>query len=116
MANKLDPMDLKQIVTLHLDGESNCSIANILGISRKAVNAYMNLFKASQMPLKDLLEMKDASLREFFPIKTTIKNDRFDRLMHYFERTKLSRHAPGFTLQYHHLEYERSDPEPYSYT
>ncbi|VTQ07280.1 hypothetical protein [Sphingobacterium daejeonense] len=34
MANILDPMDLKQILTLHIDGLSNRRIAVILGISR----------------------------------------------------------------------------------
>lgn len=47
MANTLDPMDLKQIITLHLDGISNRRIASILGISRNTVNTYMQLFVAS---------------------------------------------------------------------
>lgn len=34
MANILDPMDLKQIITLHLDGASNRRIGSVLGISR----------------------------------------------------------------------------------
>jgi DNA-directed RNA polymerase specialized sigma24 family protein len=43
MANKLDPMDLKQIITLHLDGKSNRAIGTLLGISRNTVNSYMQL-------------------------------------------------------------------------
>ncbi|WP_342663075.1 helix-turn-helix domain-containing protein, partial [Flexithrix dorotheae] len=43
MANKLDPMDLKQIITLHLDGLSNRKIGKTLGISRNTVNQYMAL-------------------------------------------------------------------------
>ncbi len=38
MANTLDPMDLKQIITLHLDGYSNRNIGTSLGISRNTVN------------------------------------------------------------------------------
>ncbi|MCV6629793.1 MAG: hypothetical protein OIF50_08030, partial [Flavobacteriaceae bacterium] len=37
MANKLDPMDLKQIISLHVDGHSNRSIAKTLCISRNTV-------------------------------------------------------------------------------
>jgi hypothetical protein len=33
MANTLDPMDLKQILSLHLDGLSNRKIGASLGIS-----------------------------------------------------------------------------------
>jgi hypothetical protein len=33
MANKLDPMDLKQFKSLHLDGYSNRRIAKTLGFS-----------------------------------------------------------------------------------
>ncbi|RAJ18683.1 Homeodomain-like domain-containing protein, partial [Gelidibacter algens] len=46
MANTLDPMDLKQIISLHLDGFSNRKIGATLGISRNTVNNYMQLFKA----------------------------------------------------------------------
>ncbi|WP_245576558.1 sigma factor-like helix-turn-helix DNA-binding protein, partial [Flexithrix dorotheae] len=36
-------MDLKQIITLHLDGLSNRKIGKTLGISRNTVNQYMAL-------------------------------------------------------------------------
>lgn len=52
MANKLDPMDLKQIISLHLDGLSNRKIANLLGIGRNTVNTYMQLFKAGGLATK----------------------------------------------------------------
>ena len=53
MANILDPMDLKQIITLHLDGVSNRKIGSILGISRNTVNTYMQLFAASDYSFED---------------------------------------------------------------
>lgn len=37
MAKKLDLMDLKQILTLHLDGVSNREIAKTLSISRNTI-------------------------------------------------------------------------------
>ncbi|WP_235049527.1 LuxR C-terminal-related transcriptional regulator, partial [Sphingobacterium paucimobilis] len=41
-------MDLKQILTLHLDGYSNRKIGSVLGISRNTVNTYMQLFAGSE--------------------------------------------------------------------
>ncbi len=55
MANTLDPMDLKQILSLHLDGLSNRKIGASLGISRNTINHYVRLFKASEYSLEDLL-------------------------------------------------------------
>ncbi|WP_261775324.1 hypothetical protein [Sphingobacterium faecium] len=44
MANELDPMDLKPILTLHIDCYSNRKIGCAFGISRNTVNTYMLLF------------------------------------------------------------------------
>lgn len=37
-------MDLKQIITLHLEGLSNRKIASMLRISRNTINSYTKLF------------------------------------------------------------------------
>ncbi len=37
MLSTLDPMDLKQIITLHRDGESNHSIGSTLGVFRNLI-------------------------------------------------------------------------------
>lgn len=47
MANKLDPMDIRQILSLLNDGFSNRKIGSILGVSRNTVNSYVNQLKAS---------------------------------------------------------------------
>ncbi|MFO7825992.1 MAG: helix-turn-helix domain-containing protein [Cyclobacterium sp.] len=86
MANQLDPMDIKQIITLHLDGDSNRKIGKTLGISRNTVNAYMKLFKACEYSLQELLEFETGSLVELFSSHTTIKNPKFDKLLGYFEK------------------------------
>jgi len=61
MANTLDPMYLKQIITLHLDGLSNRKIGTTLGISRNTVNSYMRLFRASDHSFKELSAPDNAS-------------------------------------------------------
>ena len=116
MANTLDPMDLKQIATLHLDGLSNRKIGAALDISRNTINNYINLFKASDYSPKELLDMEESRLKELFPSSTTIDNDRYNELMRYFERINQARHHPGFTFQFHYREYNTAVKDPYSYT
>ncbi len=116
MANTLDPMDLKQIITLHLDGLSNRKIGDALGISRNTVNAYMKLFDACDYAIEELLRFDNAALTELFPSHTTINNERFNFLMLYFEKVNQSRNHPGFTFLYHYNEYKLQAKEPYSYT
>ena len=116
MAYKLDPMDLKQILSLHLDGFSNRKVARTLNISRNTVNSYFKLFKACDIPISALITKTDNELRELFPSHSPIDNTRFEALMSYFEKVNLARNKPGFTFQYHYQEYALSTSESYSYT
>lgn len=116
MANILDPMDIKQIFSLYRDGLSNRKIAVVLGISRNTVNQYISWLNASDYGPDEILSLDDGKLREIFPSRTTIKNERFDTLMHYFEKGKASRNHPGFTFLHHYEEYRQLVKEPYSYT
>ena len=54
MANTLDPMDLKQIIRLHLEGLSNRETAKTLGIGRNAVNEYMQRFTSCDLSMKGI--------------------------------------------------------------
>jgi len=116
MANILDPMDLKQILTLHLDGLSNRRIAVILGISRNTVNTYIKLFSASNYPFTSLLEMDNAALAELSSSYTTIDTDRHNELMLFFESVNKARHQLGFTFLHHYQQYVEQTKDPYSYT
>ncbi len=116
MANKLDPMDLKQIINLHKDDFSNRKIGAQLGISRNTVNNYLQLFKACEHSFDELLAMEPAKLQELFTAHTTIKNDRYNELMVYFDKVNQSRNHPGFTFWFHYNEYKLQAKKPYSYT
>ncbi|WP_254050345.1 LuxR C-terminal-related transcriptional regulator [Myroides sp. N17-2] len=116
MANKLDPMDLKQIITLHLDGYSNRKIANTLGISRNTINTYMQLFAASDYSLEQLLSFETPQLSELFSSFTTVDTQRHNELMLYFETVNKARNHPGFTFLYHYSQYADTVVNPYSYT
>jgi len=116
MSKTLDPMDIKQIISLHIDGLSNRKVANTLGIGRNTINRYLQLMKSSEVPLAELLTLDNAALRELFPIKTTIDNDRFDELMSYLEQVNQSQGHPGFTFLHHYQEYASLYKKAYSYT
>jgi len=116
MANTLDPMDLKQIITLKIDGLSNRKIADSLGISRNTINGYIKLFKACDYSPEELLRLDNGALKALFPVHSTIDNERFDVLMRYFEKVNQWRNHPGFTFLYHYNEYRLQAKEPYSYT
>jgi transposase len=116
MAYKLDPMDLKQILSLHLDGYSNRKIGRTLGLSRNTINGYLKLFMSCEIPITELINKTEQELRELFPSHSTINNSRFEALMSYFEKVNLARNKPGFTFLYHYQEYAHSVSEPYSYT
>lgn len=116
MANTLDSMDLKQIISLHQDGLSNRKISTTLGIARNTVNNYMQAFKASDYSLKELLVCDNAILEALFTSHTTIDNNRFDQLTRYFERMNKAKNHPGFTFLYHYQEYVQQVKNPYSYT
>lgn len=116
MANTLDPMDIKQIITLQLDGLSNRKIADTLGISRNTVNAYMKLFNACDYSIEALSGFENSSLMDLFPSHTTINNERYNELMGYFDQINQSRTHPGFTFFHHYNEYRQQAKEPYGYT
>ena len=116
MANTLDPMDLKQIITLHKDGFSNRAIGDTLGISRNTVNNYMKLIKGCEYSFEKLLTFDHATLYKLFPSYTTIDADRQDELMRWFETINKARNHPGFTFLYHYELYASQVKNPYSYT
>jgi len=116
MANTLDPMDLKQIISLHLDGVTNRQIGPTLGISRNTVNDYMKLFRASQYSFIELLCFSNEALSELFTSKTTLDVERQNELMLYFEGVNKARNHPGFTFLHHYQQYVQLALNPYSYT
>ena len=116
MANKLDPMDIKQILVLIKDGYSNRKIGATLGISRNTVNNYVHQFTSSGYSISQLLSFDEIRLSELFTSKTTIDTSRHDDLMRYLERINAARSHPGFTFQYHYNDYVNNVSTPYSHT
>ena len=67
MANTLDPMDLKQIITLHRDGESNRSVGANLGVSLSMVeNHYIKWIRACKHPSNKHVKLGYGFLYQLF--------------------------------------------------
>ena len=85
MSKKLDPMDLKQILTLHLEGYSNHKIDSVLCIFSNTVNIYMQLFAGSWYSFQELLNLDTLALSTLFSSHTTLDPIRQNELILYFE-------------------------------
>ena len=116
MANTLDPMDLKKIISLHLDGLRNRKIGANLGIFLNTVNTYMRLFGGCDRSLEELLALDNEALEALFPSHKTIDNVRYDELMRCFEGINRARNHPSFNFLHHYQEYVRTAKKPYGYT
>ena len=102
MANKLDPMDLKQIIQPYEYGSGNRNTTRLLGISRNTVNNYIRLIKDFKYSMTELLSFDSPTWNKIFPGHITIQNGRYDKLMQYFEGVNKARNYPGFTFFYHY--------------
>jgi len=116
MAKKLDPMDLKQIIRLHIEGLSNREISKTLSIGRNAINNYIQLFKNCDISFEDLLALSEGEFKELFSGKTTISNERYNQLTQYFEQIDSGKNNTGFTYLHHYYQYKSQVENPYSYT
>jgi predicted AAA+ superfamily ATPase len=74
MTKKLDSMDLKQIISLHIDKYSNRAISNTLGISRNTINNYIQLFSYCDKDMHELLKLDESCLEELFSSKKTLNS------------------------------------------
>jgi 2-phosphoglycerate kinase len=94
-------MDLKQILTLHLDGLNSRKISVMPGIHRNTINPYLRLFKTGKYTKAELLAKNNEELLKRFPSRTTIKNPHYDKLMHYFEKmNQINRSFKDFARHY----------------
>lgn len=76
----------------------------------------MKQIRATGVPLEELLELDNASMKKLFPGKTTISNSRYAALMKYFDKVDMASQHPGFTFLHHYREYAQIHKDAYGYT
>ena len=119
MANKRTTMlQIRKIIQLLANGSSEREISRLAAIHRDTVRDYHTRVKQSGKEPAELLRMKDAELAELvYPPKPLVATSERSELLekqmeHYLKELK----RPGVTRQLLWLEYQRDNPDGYSYS
>lgn len=115
-SNRIEIMDIRQLLALKRKGLSNRKAADLIGIHRNSVNNYVRLFNASETSYEALLKLTDKELAELFPSPATIDKRRYEELSSNFEYFRNELKKPGCTRQVLWKEYLLKHPDGYSYT
>ena len=84
-ANRIGIMDIRQIIQLKIKQCSNRKIADLTGIHRNSVNAYVQLIQAASISYEQLSDYSDEQLLELFPVARTTDKVRYEQLSKNFE-------------------------------
>jgi transposase len=113
---RLDIMDIRQLIKLKEKGMSNRKVALALGISRNTVNTYVNTFSDLELNFQQLEKLTETELVAIFPqadYKDPVRYEKLSALFPYIEE-ELSK--PGATLQNLWKDYHENNPLAYAYT
>lgn len=118
MAGKNKAMSqIKQVLRLHKDGETNRAIARKLNLYKGTVNKYVKLAEADPLSIDELLGMDDPVLEKHFYIGNPAYSDkRFDDLQErlpYIIKELGRKHVTRYILW---QEYKSERPDGYEYT
>ncbi len=109
-------MDLRQLITFKKKGLSNRKVADLLGVNRKTVDAYVGRFKALSLGYTELLALDGKDLEELFTESSQREKERYEQLAGQFTRMASEMKKPGCTLQTLWKDYIGQDPEGYQYS
>lgn len=115
-AQRIEIMDIKQLLRYKIKGLSNRKIAELIGIHRNSVNTYVQQLMACGTPLEELLRLSDSDLGVLFPTHSPIEDERYKELSEHFEYFRQELKKPGCTKQALWKDYLQKNPEGYSYT
>jgi len=115
--HRIDMLDIQRIIQLKARGESNRSIARLLGINRKTVNEYILHLKATGKDFSELEDLDETSLASVLPQpKVFNKPDAYQELSDMFPEFKRSMQSSGFTYLNIWEQYRERYPQGYGYT
>ena len=109
-------MEIRQLLQLKMNGQSNRSCAELLQINRNTINDYVTALKQTGMPFSELFLKTDLELRELFPQADTKDAERYKVLIEYLPQVYADHSLPGFTLQNCWLDYKERQVDGYGFT
>ncbi len=115
-AQRLEMMDLRQLIQLKLKGTSNRKTADVLKVSRNMVNSYVACFKAHSFTFEELLDLNGKDLSELFPQADYKHTDRYSQLCSQLPYFADQLTKTGCTLQTLWYSYLEQHPGGYRYT
>ncbi len=116
MANKRkDTMEIKQLLLMHSEGQSNRQIAIQLGMGRNTVNRYIQFFNGLEKSIDQLNALSEEELLKLFTKEKRI-NSKQKELIGYFPEVKKNKSKAGFTYQKIWEEYKKIYENGYSYS
>ena len=84
-------MEIRQLLQLKMNGQSNRSCAELLQINRNTINDYVQVFNKTEMAYDQLFLKSDLELRELFPQADTKDALRYKVLIEYLPKVYADR-------------------------
>jgi len=113
---RIDIMDLRQLIQLKRKGLSNRKVAQALGVSRNTVNTYIQAFTGHELSYEQLEGLSEGELAGLFPQADSKDRKRYEQLTGYFPTFENELRKTGCTLQTLWRSYLGDHPDGYRYT
>jgi predicted transcriptional regulator len=113
---RINIMDLKQLVRLKKEGHSNRRTAELLRVSRNTVNEYVRIFSAHNLSFEELTQLSDKELDDLFPCASEVESYRYQTLSERFSYFEKELKKPGCTQHTLWREYIKTHPDGYMYS
>ena len=108
MANtRIIAMQVKQIIRLHENGESRRKISTMLGIHRRTIKDYIQLYELSGKD-KSILLLSETDILKALGIKPKEKqkDKRYEGAKKFLATQKKNKSKPGFTVENMYKDYK----------
>ena len=113
---RIDIMELRQLIQLKRKGLNNRKVAQALGVSRNTVNSYVQAFAEHELDYGQLEALSETDLTGLFPQVDPKDTERYEQLAAYFPTFAGELRKTGCTLQALWRGYLADHPGGYRYT